>query len=49
MLAFMSGIGAQKDALKHLTRDERTAAIRHAQVWMHTDIASLDIKAGPQT
>jgi hypothetical protein len=46
--ACFAGVGAQKEALKHLTRDERMAAIRHAQVWMPTDIPTVDIKAGPQ-
>jgi hypothetical protein len=41
-------VGAQKEALKHLTRDDRLTAIRHAQVWMPTDIPSVDMIAGPQ-
>ena len=42
-------VGAQKkEALKHLSREERLALLRHAQVWMSTDVASVDIKAGPQ-
>jgi hypothetical protein len=48
VLASFTGVGAQKDALKHLSRDERMAAIRHAQVWIPTDIPSVDIKAGPR-
>jgi len=32
----------------YLTAAERLAAIKRAQVWSDTDIASLDIKAGPR-
>jgi len=39
---------ASKDPFKKMSKDERTAAIRHAQVWTQTDIPSVDIKAGPQ-
>jgi hypothetical protein len=31
-----------------LTTDERVEAIRRAGVWSHTDIPSLDLKAGPK-
>ena len=39
---------AAKNTYKNLTQKERIEAIRRAQVWQQTDIASLDIKAGPQ-
>ena len=41
-------LGAGKDPYKHLSHEERMQAIRHAQVWMPTDVRSVDIKAGPQ-
>ena len=41
-------LSAAKDPYKKLSEKERMDAIRHAQVWMATDIPSLDIKAGPQ-
>src|SRR5438552_2103031 len=44
----MTGVGAQKSVLKHLSADERMAAIRHAQVWKPSDVRSLDLKTGPQ-
>jgi hypothetical protein len=39
--------GTPEHPLKHLSREERTEAIRRAQVWMQTDVASLDLKSGP--
>ena len=39
---------AAKNTYKNLTQKERIEAIRRAQVWQQTDIASLDMKAGPQ-
>ncbi|MEO5739475.1 MAG: hypothetical protein ABIS29_02655 [Vicinamibacterales bacterium] len=40
---------AQKqDPYKHVDSDVRLDAIRHSQVWMPGDIASNDMKAGPQ-
>jgi hypothetical protein len=57
LFACLAGLGAQekgaqekekKESLKHLSSDDRMATIRHAQVWLPTDIPSLDIKAGPQ-
>ncbi len=33
---------------KHLKASERLALIRRAQVWTATDVASMDIKAGPR-
>jgi hypothetical protein len=33
---------------KQLTREARLEAIRRAQVWMPTQIASMDLRAGPQ-
>jgi hypothetical protein len=48
IVACLSGVGAQKEALKHLSKEDRLAAIRHAQVWMATDIPAIDMKAGPQ-
>ena len=48
VLAFLTGVGAQKEALKNLSDEDRMAIIRHAQVWMPTDVASKDMKAGPQ-
>jgi len=48
LLACLTGVHAQKkDPLKHLNGDHRIAVIQHAQVWASTDIASVDIKAGP--
>ena len=44
----VGGMSAAKDPYKDLSQKERRDAIRHAQVWMATDIPSLDIKAGPQ-
>jgi len=35
-------------SLEHLTSMARLAAIRRAQVWRPTDVAAMDIKAGPQ-
>jgi hypothetical protein len=48
VLVCFTGVGAQKEVMKHLSGTERLAAIRHAQVWMPTDSPSIDIKAGPQ-
>jgi hypothetical protein len=31
-----------------LTKESRLAFIRRAQVWMHTDIGSMDLRLGPQ-
>lgn len=33
---------------KSISAAQRTAAIRHAQIWTQTDVRSMDIKAGPQ-
>jgi hypothetical protein len=48
MFACFTGVGAQKEVMKHLSRTDRLNVIRHAQVWMPTDVSSADIKAGPQ-
>jgi hypothetical protein len=34
--------------LRHLTRDQRLDAIRRAEVWAPTSVASMDLRAGPQ-
>jgi hypothetical protein len=34
--------------LRHLTRDQRVDAIRRADVWKATPVASMDLRAGPQ-
>jgi len=46
LLSFTAAADAQKQ--KYVSRDARMALIRRAQVWMPTDIATLDLKAGPQ-
>lgn len=38
----------KKDPYKNVDNDVRLAALRHSQVWMPGDVASKDIKAGPQ-
>ena len=38
----------KKDPYQKVDADVRLAALRHSQVWMPSDIASKDIKAGPQ-
>jgi hypothetical protein len=48
LLLTAAGAEAQQSQLKHLSRDDRAAAIRHAQVWMPTNIPTMDLKAGPQ-
>jgi hypothetical protein len=48
VLACFTGVGAQKEVLKHLSKNDRLNVIRHAQVWRPTDVPSVDIKAGPQ-
>lgn len=46
---FTTGLGAQKkDPYKKVDNDVRLAALRLAQVWMPGDIASRDVKVGPQ-
>ena len=34
--------------LEHLTQAQRVTAIQHAEVWAPTDVASMDLRAGPQ-
>ena len=44
-----TGLNAQKkDPYKKVDNDVRLGALRHSQVWMAGDIASKDIKVGPQ-
>src|SRR5262245_42272789 len=44
-----TAIGAQKkDPYKKVDNDVRLAALRHAQVWMPGDVASRNLKLGPQ-
>ena len=40
----------QKDEhpLEHLKSEQRLQAIRHAQVWMPTEVAKMDLKRGPE-
>jgi hypothetical protein len=38
----------KKDPYKKVDNDVRLAALRHSQVWMAGDVASRDIKVGPQ-
>jgi hypothetical protein len=38
----------KKDPYKKVDNDVRLAALRHSQVWMPSDIASKNIKVGPQ-
>jgi hypothetical protein len=38
----------EKNPYKHVDNDVRLAALRNAQVWMPGDIASRDLKLGPQ-
>jgi hypothetical protein len=38
----------KKDPYKNVDNDVRLAAIRHAQIWTPVDVATMDIKAGPQ-
>lgn len=46
---FTTALHAQKkDPYKKVDNDIRLGALRHAQVWMSGDIASKDIKVGPQ-
>jgi hypothetical protein len=46
---FTTGVGAQKkDPYKKVDNDVRLAALRHAQVWVQDDIASKNLKLGPQ-
>ena len=40
-------VGVADPPNKHLTTAERVALIRRAQVWKATDVAAMDIKAGP--
>ena len=40
--------GVVQSPLKALTPNARLAAIRKAQVWTPTDVASMDLRAGPQ-
>jgi hypothetical protein len=44
----LGDLSAAKNPFKDLTRDQRLDAIRHAQVWMPTDVSMMDIKAGPE-
>jgi len=41
-------VGVQDPPNKRLTAAERAALIRRAQVWKATDVAAMDIKAGPR-
>jgi hypothetical protein len=42
-------LGAQKqDPYRRVDGDERLAALRHAQVWVPGDIASKNLRLGPQ-
>jgi len=44
-----ANLGFAKSADGHyVTAAERLAAIKHAQVWRHTDVRSMNIKVGPQ-
>ena len=44
-----TGLNAQKkDPYKKVDNDVRLGALRHSQVWMSGDVASKDIKVGPQ-
>src|SRR5262245_36939960 len=36
------------DGFKHLSADQRLAAIRHARIWMPTRVAAMNLKQGPQ-
>src|SRR6185295_19856976 len=38
----------EQKATKKLSGKERRAFIRRAQVWLPTDVASMDLRAGPQ-
>jgi hypothetical protein len=38
----------KKDPYKHVDNDVRLEALRHSQVWMPGDIASKNLKVGPQ-
>jgi len=38
----------KKDPYKNVDGDVRLAALQHAQVWMPGDIASRNLKMGPQ-
>lgn len=38
----------KKDPYKHVDNDVRLASLRHSQVWMPGDIASKNIRVGPQ-
>ena len=40
--------GAKKAKKTALTKDERLDFIRHAQVWQPTNVAEMDLRAGPQ-
>ena len=42
------GLGSD-NGVKHVTAVQRETLIRRAQVWHRTDIAAMDIKAGPQS
>lgn len=48
MLALGALVPVAPGAEKSITAEQRKAAIRRAQVWMKTDVASMDIKAGPR-
>jgi hypothetical protein len=38
----------KKDPYKDVDNDVRLDAIRHAQVWRPVNVASMDIRTGPQ-
>jgi hypothetical protein len=40
--------GQSPSPFEHLTKTQRIDAIKHAAVWMRTDVPSMDLRAGPQ-
>jgi hypothetical protein len=41
-------LGSHEDDHAYITASERTAAIKHAQVWRRTNVQAMDVKTGPQ-
>ena len=52
MIAIVGACGPKKDPnvspAHHLASDDRLDAIRRAEVWLPTDVASMDVRTGPK-
>jgi hypothetical protein len=46
--AHVGSLSASRDPFKRLSKQDRLAAIRVAQVWRPTTIASMEIRSGPE-